>query len=176
MDIRRARPEEFSRLGRLLVDAYAALPGMPRPDEQPDYYGMLLDVARRAAQPAIDVFAAVDDAGAPIGCVDFIRDVRAYGSGGSVATVAGAVGIRLLAVAPAARGHGVGKALTEHCMREAHALGAPTVVLHTTRAMQAAWAMYERLGFRRFADIDFQQGKLEVFGFRYDMPPPRRLP
>jgi hypothetical protein len=31
--------------------------------------------------------------------------------------------------------------------------------------MQTAWAMYERLGFERFAAIDFRQGPLEVFGF-----------
>jgi hypothetical protein len=38
--------------------------------------------------------------------------------------------------------------------------------MHTTRAMERAWAMYERLGFERLAEIDFQQGALEVFGFR----------
>ena len=32
--------------------------------------------------------------------------------------------------------------------------------------MQTAWSMYEGLGFVRFPEIDFQQGKLDVFGFQ----------
>jgi len=35
--------------------------------------------------------------------------------------------------------------------------------------MQIAWAMYEGLGFVRFPEIDFRQGKLEVFGFALDL-------
>jgi hypothetical protein len=41
--------------------------------------------------------------------------------------------------------------------------------LHTTKAMPRAWAMYERMGFQRYVEIDFQQGSLEVFGFRLDL-------
>jgi hypothetical protein len=40
------------------------------------------------------------------------------------------------------------------------------VILHTTAAMRVAWALYERLGFRRSEDLDFMQGELPVFGFR----------
>jgi hypothetical protein len=36
----------------------------------------------------------------------------------------------------------------------------------TPRAMALAWAMYERLGFRRAEELDFMQGELAVFGFR----------
>jgi len=45
-------------------------------------------------------------------------------------------------------------------------------VLHTTRVMQTAWAMYEGLGFVRFPEIDFRQGSLDVFGFRLDLTAP----
>ena len=85
------------------------------------------------------------------------------------AGAAGAAGIRLLAVAPAARGRGVGKALTRECVERARALGRSSVVLHTTRAMQTAWRMYEQLGFRRSPDLDFRQGALEVFGFELSL-------
>jgi ribosomal protein S18 acetylase RimI-like enzyme len=61
---------------------------------------------------------------------------------------------------------GIGKALTQFCVDEARRLGRAQVILHTTRAMQTAWGMYERMGFERFPEIDFQQGKLEVYGFR----------
>lgn len=163
--IREALPEEFTALGRLLVDAYERLPGMPTPDEQPAYYERLRDVAKRAANPAIHVYAAVTEAGELLGSVDFIDDMAQYGSGGSAGSVPDAAGIRLLAVKPECRGQGIGKALTRFCIERARALGKARVVLHTTRAMQEAWAMYEGLGFERFPEIDFRQGKLEVFGF-----------
>jgi GNAT superfamily N-acetyltransferase len=163
--IRRIRPEEMAEFGRLLVDVYAALPGMPTPAEQPAYYERLRDVAKRDANPAIRVLVAVGEDGGLLGGVDFIADMRAYGSGGTAGEVPDAAGIRLLAVAPAARGLGLGGALTRHCLGEARALGRAQVVLHTTRAMAAAWAMYERMGFERRPDLDFLQGRLEVFGF-----------
>jgi len=168
--IRPAHPEEYEALGRLTVEAYSGLPGMPKVDEQPDYYGMLLDVGARARKPDLAVLAAVDGAsGALLGSVDFIQDMRSYGSGGSARDVPDAAGIRLLAVDPRFRGAGVGKALTLDCIERARRLGRSKVVLHTTRAMETAWAMYRKLGFERFPEIDFRQGGLEVFGFSLAM-------
>jgi hypothetical protein len=40
------------------------------------------------------------------------------------------------------------------------------LIIHSTMAMQTAWKMYERLGFKRSEDLDFMQGELPVFGFR----------
>jgi GNAT superfamily N-acetyltransferase len=167
--IRQARADEYAALGKLLVGAYATLPGMPSPQEQPDYYAMLEDVAARASKPALSVFVAIDAAGDLLGSVDFIDDMAQYGSGGTASTVTNAVGIRLLAVGDAARGKGVGKALTQFCIGRARELGNARIVLHTTRMMQTAWAMYERLGFERFPEIDFRQGNLEVFGFQLSL-------
>jgi ribosomal protein S18 acetylase RimI-like enzyme len=93
-----------------------------------------------------------------------------YGSGGTASSVTNAVGIRLLAVDSASRGQGIGRALTQFCIERARELGKARVVLHTTRAMQTAWAMYERLGFVRFPEIDFRQGNLEVYGFQLSLP------
>ena len=94
-----------------------------------------------------------------------------YGSGGTATTRVNASGVRLLAVAPAWRGHGVGQALTHHCIDGARALGRSALVLHTTRVMEIAWRMYEQLGFRRSPELDFRQGALEVFGFELDLAP-----
>jgi hypothetical protein len=44
--------------------------------------------------------------------------------------------------------------------------GISEVVIHTTKSMQLAWSMYERLGFQRSPDLDFQQHSLPVYGFR----------
>lgn len=164
--IRPARVSEFAGLGEMAAAVYAALPGMPTPAEQPDYYARLRDVAARASHPAIEVFAAIGDAGAPLGCVDYIAEMSAYGAAAPVAAYTDAAGIRLLAVSPASRGNGVGKALTQHCLDVARSRGKRQVLLHTTRSMETAWGMYERLGFTRFSAIDFAQGRLEIFGFR----------
>jgi ribosomal protein S18 acetylase RimI-like enzyme len=164
--IRPADPAELSRVGQLASEVYAALPGMPRIDEQPAYYAMLRDAARRASNPAISVFVAAGPAGELLGCVDFIAEMAQYGSGGTAGAIPDAAGMRLLAVDPQYRGQGTGKALTQFCIQRARDLEKASVILHTTRAMEHAWAMYERLGFERLVEIDFQQGALEVFGFR----------
>jgi GNAT superfamily N-acetyltransferase len=163
--VRLARPDELAALGNLVADAYAALPGMPGPEEQPGYYAMVRDAAARTRNPAIRVLAAVTPGGELLGSADFIEDMAHYGSGGTASTRINAAGIRLLAVAPTARGQGIGKALTRHCIERARGLGRSHLVLHTTRAMETAWRMYEQLGFRRSPELDFRQGNLEVFGF-----------
>jgi len=161
-----ARPDQYQAIGALLVHTYSTLPGMPRVSEQPEYYARLRDVGARAANAAITVYAALSAAGDPVGSVDFIHSMDQYGSGGRATSIADAAGIRLLAVALAHRGVGIGRQLTEVCIECAGAMGKAQVILHTTRAMGTAWAMYERLGFVRSEDLDFMQRDLEVYGFR----------
>src|SRR5258707_12328618 len=91
------------------------------------------------------------------------------GPGGTASPVTDAAETRLLAVDDTCRGKGVGKELTRFCIERARAIGKNRLVLHTTRVMQAAWAMYEGLGFVRFPDIDFHQGNLDVFGFHLNL-------
>jgi ribosomal protein S18 acetylase RimI-like enzyme len=63
--------------------------------------------------------------------------------------------VRLLAVAPEARGQGIGTALMKECIRRARRLGAVCLNLHTTDMMQVAMHMYERMGFVRAPELDF---------------------
>jgi GNAT superfamily N-acetyltransferase len=63
--------------------------------------------------------------------------------------------VRLLAVAPEARGQGIGTALMKECIRRARLLGAVCLNLHTTDMMQVAMRMYERMGFVRAPELDF---------------------
>lgn len=128
--IRRIDPEEFSQIGQLAVQAYSSLAGMPRLDEQPEYYGRLRDVATRASNPAITVYVAIDEAGKLLGCVDFIDDMKHYASGGTANTVVDAAGVRLLAVERNARGAGIGKALTQFCIERARARQIESRVAH----------------------------------------------
>ena len=78
--------------------------------------------------------------------------------------------VRLLAVAPSARGQGLGNLLMEECVRRARESGAEALTLHTTDTMQAAMRLYERLGFRRMPDLDFEPAPgVTVKGFRLDL-------
>ena len=164
--IRQANPDEYNALGRLTVQIYRCLPGMPKETEQPQYYDMLNDVKSRAQRPTLQILVAVATDGELLGGVTFVGNMRHYDAGGTAQTYADCSGIRLLAVKPEARGHGVGKALTRTCIQIAAEQGSRGVILHTTNAMQIAWGMYLRMGFSRSPDLDFNQGNLPVFGFQ----------
>ena len=56
--------------------------------------------------------------------------------------------VRMLVVDPAARGHGIGRMLTEACIDKARRDGAAVIALHTSPAMEVALALYLRMGFR----------------------------
>ena len=166
LSIRDGTPEELARLGALLVRVYAGLPGFPTREEQPRYYDMLAQVGAFADKPAARVLVALSAAGELLGGVVYFGDMAQYGSGGAATAQANASGIRLLGVDPAARGQGVGQALTRACIALARQAGHSQVILHTTKAMQTAWAMYEKMGFARSEDLDFRQQELAVYGFR----------
>ena len=75
--------------------------------------------------------------------------------------------VRLLAVAPAARGRGIGTALMRECVRRARQSGAGVLTLHTTEMMQAALRVYERMGFVRAPELDFHPAPgLTIKGYR----------
>lgn len=74
---------------------------------------------------------------------------------GRPASRAGYPEVRLLAVAPGARGLGIGKALMLECERRARLAGAAKIGLHTTDLMQTAMKMYEQMGYVRVPDTDF---------------------
>ena len=129
---------------------------MPSPEDWPPYYAMLENVAARAANPAFTLFVAADDNGHLLGSIDYIDDLTQYGVG-SVATITDAAGVRL---ARRRRSHVRARASARRWPGSASSTrrrtGKARIILHTTRIMQTAWAMYERLGFVRFPEIDFQ--------------------
>ena len=166
IEVRNAEPEEFEEIGRLMVDVYSKLDGFPKPDEQPNYYKMLAHVGDFTEKPQTELVVAASLDGSIKGAVVYCGDMQYYGSGGSATQEKNAAGFRLLAVATDVRGLGIGKALTIACVEKAKVQHQKQVVIHTTKAMQTAWKMYESLGFKRSEDLDFMQGELPVFGFR----------
>lgn len=165
--IREAREDEFDPLGQLMVAVYSNLDGFPGPDDQPKYYDMLTSIGQMTKKPNAKLLVAVGEDGL-LGGIVYFGDMAQYGSGGTATREQGASGFRLLAVAPEARGLGVGKALAGACISLAKECGHHQVIIHTTQAMSVAWAMYERMGFKRSRDLDFLQGDLQVFGFRLE--------
>lgn len=164
--IRSINTNEFNALGDLMIDAYAHLEGFPSKEESPKYYEMLANIGEFTKKPATELLVAVSSNNQLLGGVVYFSNMAEYGSGGTAKDVTEASGIRLLAVGDNARGMGVGKGLTLACIQKAMAKGHRQVVLHTTKAMQVAWTMYEKLGFKRFTEIDFKQGELDVYGFQ----------
>ena len=78
--------------------------------------------------------------------------------------------VRLLAVAPEARGQGIGTALMKECIRRTRQLGAACLNLHTTDMVQVAMRMYERMGFVRAPELDFQPDpSITVKAYRLDL-------
>jgi GNAT superfamily N-acetyltransferase len=79
--------------------------------------------------------------------------------------------VRLLAVAPSVRGQGVGALLMDECVRRARESGAKALTLHTTDIMQAAMRLYQRMGFQRAPELDFQPAPgVTIKGYRLDLP------
>ncbi len=56
--------------------------------------------------------------------------------------------MRMLVVAPQARGQGIGHTLAQECLRRAERDSAPCFALHTSKIMNVALPMYERMGFK----------------------------
>lgn len=63
--------------------------------------------------------------------------------------------LRMLAVAPQARGKGVAKALVNECLRRTKEKGYAAMGLHTSDFMGDAVKLYEGLGFERIPHKDF---------------------
>ncbi|MBT2654932.1 GNAT family N-acetyltransferase [Bacillus sp. ISL-18] len=64
--------------------------------------------------------------------------------------------IRMLAVAPEAQGKGIATALISECIARAKAKSFQSIGLHTGEFMIGAMRLYERLGFERIPQHDFQ--------------------
>jgi len=160
-----AAPEEYTEIGQLMAEVYAALEGFPSREEQPGYYSLFDNLRSIADNAQTDLLSARTANGELLGSVIYFGDMQFYGSGGTATSIKNASGLRLLAVAPEGRGNGVGRALTDQCIHLARSKKQDQVILHTTNYMKVAWVLYEKMGFKRYEEIDFMQEELPVFGF-----------
>ncbi|MCX5393094.1 GNAT family N-acetyltransferase [Streptomyces sp. NPDC006482] len=147
--IRAVRPEEYEELGELTGLTYLN-DGLLLHGADDFYLDVLRDTARRAREA--EVLVAVDAEDGIIGGVTFAPGATTWAD----IAVAGEAEFRMLVVSPKARGRGVGEALVRFCADRARALpGCARLVLSTDPKMVAAHRIYERMGFVRTPERDW---------------------
>jgi ribosomal protein S18 acetylase RimI-like enzyme len=158
--VRPARPDELEAVGLLTLEAYAADSGMTA--EHP-YAATLLDAGARARDA---VLLVAEEDGALLGTVTFVRPGTPFAEIGGP----GEAEVRTLAVAPAARGRGVGRLLSDECVRRARDEGCAAVVLSSASWMAAAHRLYQRMGFVRTPELDWRpRPDIDLITFRLDL-------
>jgi GNAT superfamily N-acetyltransferase len=151
LSIRDARDDERDAIRDLTLAAYAEYAALlPRPFWEGYQRNLLATLD--AVGPVVRIVA--ERAGTLVGSVLlYPPQANAYAQ---VAVSASWPEVRLMAVAPSARGQGIGTVLLRECARRARHLGATTLGLHTMDVMQAALRLYEREGFVRAPELDFR--------------------
>lgn len=133
--ITEARTPEAIAAARALILEYQASLGVDLAFQH--FEDEIAALATMYGPPEGALYLATLD-GAPVGCVG----VRPF------APVPGCCEMKRLYVAPAARGHGLGRRLAQQSMAAARALGYTRMRLDTLPTMQDAQALYVALGFR----------------------------
>jgi predicted N-acetyltransferase YhbS len=146
MEIRPARPGEYAAIGALTVDAYAADGFL---DDTDDYVDQLRDAASRAAHA--ELWVAADGDGV-LGTVTYCPPGSRYCE---LATRSDQGEFRMLAVAPAGRRRGIGRALVEHCIARSRALDHRQLLLCSSTPMTTAHRLYAAMGFDRAPELDW---------------------
>ena len=144
--VRPARPDELDAIGRLTLEAYAA---DGRITAEHPYASTLLDAAARSRDAVLLV--ADDPEQGLLGTVTYVPS----GSPFSEIAQDGEAEVRTLAVAPAARGKGVGRLLSDECVARARREGCSALVLSSGTWMTAAHRLYARMGFSRTPELDW---------------------
>ncbi|MFF8839533.1 GNAT family N-acetyltransferase [Streptomyces sp. NPDC015130] len=148
--IRAVRPEEYEELGEVTGQTYLN-DGLLLYGADDFYLDVLKDTARRAREA--EVLVAVDADDRIIGGVTFAPGATPWAD----IAVTGEAEFRMLVVAPEARGRGVGEALVRACADRARAVPeCARLVLSTDAKMVSAHRIYERMGFVRTPERDWE--------------------
>ncbi|MBS2539864.1 GNAT family N-acetyltransferase [Catenulispora sp. NF23] len=149
--IREALPAELAPAGQLTAAVYQ--------DEslaEETYLPRLRDAAARHAAEGAWQLIAVTSADGTAGRLVGAAVYTVAGSEFADIAAEGEAEIRMLATAGDVRGQGIGEALVLDCVRRAREQGRPALVLSTKPEMRAAHRLYERLGFTRTPERDWE--------------------
>jgi ribosomal protein S18 acetylase RimI-like enzyme len=162
--IRDARPEELESVARLLKKSYEQYASSMPARSWKMYLEDIMDVRGRLDSSQL-IVATVGDKLA--GAVTLYLDKAIPEETG---WPAGWSSVRLLGVDPQYRGHGIGRALMEECMKRSREHGFHTIGLHTTLMMDVARRMYERMGFVRVPEHDYHPAPdVIVMAYKLDL-------
>jgi len=146
--VRDAVPADYPAIREVVIAAYRQYADLLTLDIFSSYLADVLDLDTHARHGRLFV---VEVAGWVCGFGAFYPDATVQGVGWPAGWASG----RALAVHPAARGHGVARTLIATSERLAREAGAPVFAFHTASFMTGAIALYERLGYRRAPEFDF---------------------
>jgi ribosomal protein S18 acetylase RimI-like enzyme len=159
IQIREAEAEELDQVENLVQAAYREFqPLMPAV-----VWDKWMDNISETIYSPNGMLLVAEDQGRIEGTVKFYADAGQAHQG---QWPAGTGLIRLLAVAPASRGRGYGRLLTQACLKRARELKLPTIFLYTGTFMAAARHLYEKLGFKRAREFDRDPGPI---AYRLDL-------
>ena len=161
--VRDARPEELDQVAVMMRDAYLEYQAHFPADVWERYARNIMDVRSRLD---VSELIVAERGGHVVGSVTLYPNVVTA----EQAWPPGWAGVRLLAVAPDARGEGIGRVLMDECLRRSRQRQAPAIGLHTSDIMRVARGLYERMGFVRAPEYDFRTGSdWVVMGYRLDL-------
>jgi ribosomal protein S18 acetylase RimI-like enzyme len=145
--VREATPADWAAVGRITVAAYLA-------DNHIDshtggYADRLANAAARAEEAELLVAVDGDEV---LGTVTVVRP----GTPWAEISREGEFEFRMLAVAPEARGRGVGERLVQAVIAHAREQGAHHLVLSSSEHMTTAHRLYARQGFTRLPARDWK--------------------
>jgi ribosomal protein S18 acetylase RimI-like enzyme len=144
---RRATAWDYAIAGELTVEAYSDFTAGPADS----YIDHLRDAATRDREAELWVATPDDRDDLVMGCVTICpagspwREISREDEGE----------FRMLAVAPAMRGRGIGEALVRLCLDRFRSDGFRGVAISTLAEMTSAHRIYERLGFERDPSRDW---------------------
>ena len=148
MNVRVARPEDYEEAGRMTALAYSEF-APPAHDDWQNYLDRIQDVASRAGRTTVLV---ASDGERILGSATLELD-SVIGDEGRLG--ADEANLRMLGVAPEARGRGAGRALVQACIERAKAAGKTVLTLRTAPEMTSAQSLYESIGFSRDPERDW---------------------
>lgn len=131
--------------GRLVAAVYG---GEQLLEDEDGYLASVADARPRAREA---VLLAALDGDELVGTTTYARALTPYAE----LAGPGEAEMRMLAVAPSARGRGVGRLLTHSCIDRAREEGCVRFVLSSGPRMTGAHAMYEGMGFDRSPERDW---------------------
>ncbi|HEY8200314.1 MAG TPA: GNAT family N-acetyltransferase [Actinomycetota bacterium] len=164
--LRDAVSRDLPAVSALLREAYAEYVRDVPPERREAASAYLAEVADVWSRVGTSELVVAEVHGRIAGAVTFYPVASAEGHGWPQGWSA----LRLLGVDPADRGRGIGRMLTEECLRRARARGGAVLGLHTTEGMVVAKGMYERMGFVRVPEYDFDPSpSIQVIAYKLDL-------